>query len=47
MTVKELIDSGKFEVVNVGAATDTKITDVFCCDIAKLQVKRGFSGSSI
>ena len=46
MTVKELIDSGKFEVVNVGSATDTQITDVFCCDLLSIAMSRGIEGAA-
>ena len=46
MTVKELIDSGMFELINEGAHTDTQITDVFCCDLLSIAMSRGIEGAA-
>ena len=36
MTVRELADSGLFEVVNLGDQPDREITKVFCCDLLSI-----------
>ena len=46
MTVKELIETGWFEVVNEGSSTDTVITDVFCCDLLSIAMSRGIEGAA-
>ena len=41
MTIKDLIDSGLFEVINEGEDTDREIKDVFCCDLLSIAMSRG------
>lgn len=36
MTVRELVDSGVFAVINIGEGLDTKITKPFCCDLLSI-----------
>lgn len=33
MTINQLIDSGKFDVLNLGIDLDRKISKPFCCDL--------------
>lgn len=44
MTVKQLIDSNRFETVNVGADADRDISEVFCCDLLSVAMGRAPSG---
>ncbi|MGN0159240.1 MAG: hypothetical protein ACI39W_08915 [Brotaphodocola sp.] len=44
MTVQELIDSGKFEVVNIGEDTDRQIEGPFCCDLLSIAMGRAPAG---
>lgn len=47
MTVRELIDSNLFEVINAGEELDREIKKPFCCDllsIAMEEQKRGAHG---
>lgn len=44
MTVKELIESELFAVVNTGAGIDTKITGMFCCDLLSIAMGKAFAG---
>ena len=36
MTVQQLIDSGEFQIVNVGENTEREITTPFCCDLLSI-----------
>ncbi|MFR5601974.1 MAG: hypothetical protein ACLTKI_06310 [Lachnospiraceae bacterium] len=40
MTVRELIDSQVFGLVNEGEDTDRMITEVFCCDLLSVAMGR-------
>lgn len=44
MTVQQLLDSGKFEAINVGAGTEREITTVFCCDLLSIAMGRAPAG---
>lgn len=44
MTVQELIDSGKFDVVNIGEDTDRQIEVPFCCDLLSIAMGRAPAG---
>lgn len=44
MTVRELIESGTFEVVNEGEDLDKKITTPFCCDLLSIAMGKAPSG---
>jgi hypothetical protein len=44
MTVQELADSGKFEIVNLGDETDREITKLFCCDLLSIAMGRAPAG---
>ena len=41
MTIQELIDSGKLEIVNAGSEPGRQIRDVFCCDLLSIAMSRG------
>ena len=41
MTVQQLIDSGLFEIVNVGDDTDRELSGIFCCDLLSIAMGRG------
>ena len=44
MTVQELIDSGSFQIINVGEDTDRAITTPFCCDLLSIAMGRAPAG---
>lgn len=44
MTVQELIDSGSFQIINVGQDTDRAITVPFCCDLLSIAMGRAPAG---
>lgn len=44
MTVKELIDSGLFGVINAGEELDREITKPFCCDLLSIAMGRAPAG---
>lgn len=44
MTVKELLDSGRFGVVNIGDQTEREITTPFCCDLLSIAMGRAPEG---
>jgi len=44
MTVQELIDSGKYEILNSGSNTDREIGKVFCCDLLSVAMSHAPSG---
>jgi len=46
MTIKNLIDSGLFQVINAGDSQDTEILDVFCCDLLSIAMGRGIEGAA-
>ena len=46
MTVGELIDSGKFEVVRAGRDLDRRVDGVFCCDLLSIAMSRGKEGAA-
>ncbi len=44
MTVKDLMDTGKFQVVSPGDDTGRVIEKVFCCDLLSVAMGRAPSG---
>lgn len=44
MTVREVIDSGLFEVINRGDDLDREITKPFCCDLLSIAMGRAPEG---
>lgn len=44
MTVRELMDSGVFGVVNTGSGLDREITKPFCCDLLSIAMGRAPEG---
>ena len=46
MTIKDLIDTQLFQVINAGDDTDIEIKDVFCCDLLSIAMGRGIEGAA-
>lgn len=46
MTVRELIDSGIFSVVNEGGDTEKRITRPYCCDLLSIAMSKAPAGSA-
>ncbi len=46
MTVKELIDSGLFGVINEGENPDCEVTKVYACDLLSFAMSKAVSGSA-
>lgn len=46
MTVRELIDSEKFSVVNKGENLDKEITKPFCCDLLSICMSKTPEGAA-
>lgn len=44
MTVRQLLDSGKFNVINVGENAEREITTPFCCDLLSIAMGRAPAG---
>ena len=44
MTVRQLIDSGKFSVIHEGDETEREITVPFCCDLLSVAMGRAPAG---
>ena len=44
MTVKELADTKKYRVVNLGDGTERSIGKVFCCDLLSIAMGRAPAG---
>lgn len=44
MTVKQILDSGKFDVINLGDDLDRDITTPFCCDLLSIAMGRAPAG---
>lgn len=44
MTVQQLLDSGLFEIVNVGENPEREITTPFCCDLLSIAMGRAPAG---
>ncbi len=44
MTVQQLLDSEKFEVLNAGEDTGREITTPFCCDLLSIAMGRAPEG---
>ncbi len=44
MTVQQLIDSGKFKMINEGDAGEREITTPFCCDLLSVAMGRAPAG---
>ena len=40
MTIKELIDSNLFEIINVGDDTERTISGLFCCDLLSIAMSK-------
>ena len=46
MTIKELIESGRFVTVCMGDDINRRIEDVFCCDLLSVAMGRGVEGAA-
>ena len=46
LTIQDLIDSGKYEVLNAGSETDRKLKDVFCCDLLSIAMSKGIEDAA-
>ena len=46
MTIRDLIGSGLFEIVNEGTDTDREIRDVFCCDLLSIAMSKGIEDAA-
>lgn len=46
MTIKELADSGVFQVINLGEDLERPITKPFCCDLLSIAMGRAPAGSA-
>ncbi|MGL5436878.1 MAG: hypothetical protein ACRDBO_15995 [Lachnospiraceae bacterium] len=46
MTVRQLIDSGIFTIVNVGRDTEKSITRPYCCDLLSIAMGKAPAGSA-
>lgn len=44
MTIRELIDSGLFQVVNQGEDLDRTVDSVFCCDLLSIAMGKAPAG---
>ena len=44
MTVKELIDSDMFELINEGADLEREISKLFCCDMLSIAMSKASAG---
>lgn len=44
MTVQQLLDSGRFGVVNIGEEPEREITTPFCCDLLSVAMGRAPAG---
>lgn len=44
MTVQELIDSKRFEIVNIGEDAERQIEAVFCCDLLSIAMGKAPAG---
>lgn len=44
MTVQDLIDSKRFDIVNIGERTDRQIEVPFCCDLLSIAMGRAPTG---
>ena len=44
MKVKDLIESGIFEIINQGENTDRDISKVFCCDMLSIAMSKASEG---
>lgn len=44
MTVRQLLDSGQFQVVNEGENLEREITTPFCCDLLSIAMGRAPEG---
>ncbi|MDR1764731.1 MAG: hypothetical protein LBR77_01260 [Lachnospiraceae bacterium] len=46
MTVKELMETGRFGVVNEGAHPDAPIGGLFCCDLLSVAMSKAPAGAA-
>ena len=46
MTIKDLIDTQLFQVINAGDDPDIEIKDVFCCDLLSIAMGKGIEGAA-
>lgn len=46
MTIRELIDSGVFELVHEGSDTERSVSKVFCCDLLSIAMGRGVADAA-
>ena len=44
MTVKQIVDSGRFDLINSGDDLDRDITTPFCCDLLSIAMGRAPAG---
>lgn len=44
MKVKDLLDSGKFQVIHVGDDPEREITTPFCCDLLSVAMGKAPAG---
>ena len=44
MTIRELIDSGLFQVINQGEDLDRTVESVFCCDLLSIAMGKAPAG---
>lgn len=44
MTVQQLIDSKQYEILSKGDNTETKIADIFCCDLLSIAMSKAPAG---
>lgn len=46
MTIQDLMNTGRFEIVSAGNEPDKEITGVFCCDLLSIAMSRGIEGAA-
>lgn len=46
MTIKELTDTGIFEIVNLGSMLEREIIKPFCCDLLSIAMSKTPSGAA-
>ena len=46
MTVQQIIDSKKFEVISVGESTEMEVQDIFCCDLLSIAMSKAPAGAA-
>ena len=46
MKIRDLMDSGLFDIVNKGEDSDREIRAVFCCDLLSIAMSRGIENAA-